>query len=295
MIKNLVISGGGFNAVVFLGCYKYLEEINALEGVHTLIGSSAGSVICFSIALGLSFTDIYNIFLARLIIDEKATDDPPSYDDVPIDPFQVFESYGLSSGEKMTVLFQYILDYKLHVQDITFMEFAKLTGRNLVICVTNLTQQTTEYCSLETTPQMSIIIALRMSSSVPFLLTPVKYNDQVYVDGCLYNHLPVDYLMDEIFRDKNTLGLLIEPHKPIITHFGSYMQALLFSTWNQLNLQRRKYAAIPSICNIIIPIDKSVTSNIEDIMQMKIPLSKLDSYIELGYKRIREYVLETKL
>jgi predicted acylesterase/phospholipase RssA len=281
MIKNIVVSGGGFRAVVFLGCFKYLEEIGALDHVHTLVGSSAGSVMCFMMALGYTYAEAHDA-LTSIVVNA------PLAEDIIPDPFVVLETYGLSSGENMLAMFQKLLKAKhAKLDDITFMEMAKVTGKNLVVCVTNLTRQETQYCSLDTTPNLSVLTALRMSCSVPLLLSPVIHDDEMYVDGCLYNMLPADYLKKESFREHNTLGLLLQPGQKKITNLGTYVQAMLGSMWRQLYMQRIAQAPIPNICTIDMPTDDDST----DILSMSIATERFARYVELGYESMRQFIV----
>ena len=51
-----------------------------------------------------------------------------------------------------------------------------------------------EYYSFETTPQMKLIDAIRISISIPFIFTPVINNKGEYViDGAVYNPYPIQY------------------------------------------------------------------------------------------------------
>jgi len=286
MIKNIVVSGGGFRAVVFLGCFKYLEEIKALEHVHTLVGSSAGSVMCFMMSLGYTYADAHAA-LVDIVVTKSDASSVMAEDLIP-DPFHVLETYGLSSGEMMLSMFRKLLQKKhASLDDLTFMDLAKLTGKNLVVCVTNLTRQETQYCSLDTTPNMSVLTSLRMSCSVPLVLSPVIYEDEMYVDGCLYNMLPVDYLKKESFREHNTMGLLLQPEKTVISDFGTYVQAMLGSMWHQLYMHRIALAPIRNICTIDMPAEDGAT----DILSMSIEEGKFERYIQAGYDAMRQFIL----
>ena len=55
---------------------------------------------------------------------------------------------------------------------------------------------------MDTTPTMSVIEALDITTCIPIVFKPVLYRDCLYVDGAVYNYLPTD-----IVTDKNTLVL----------------------------------------------------------------------------------------
>ena len=56
--------------------------------------------------------------------------------------------------------------------DITFKELYELTRKLLIITGTNLTKKQGEYFSFLTTPDMKLIDAIRISTSIPFYFTP---------------------------------------------------------------------------------------------------------------------------
>ena len=58
-------------------------------------------------------------------------------------------TYGLSSGIGITRLLERALEKKIHIKDITFLELAKMTGKNLAVCVTNLSKDTTEFFDVD--------------------------------------------------------------------------------------------------------------------------------------------------
>ena len=51
---------------------------------------------------------------------------------------------------------------------------------------------------------MDVLLAIRMSFSIPFVFTPVKYNNNFYVDGSVLNDFPID-LCDK----DNFIGIFI--------------------------------------------------------------------------------------
>ena len=84
--------------------------------------------------------------------------------------------------------------------DITFAQLQKITGKNFVVCVTNLTSRKFEYWGAFNYPNMSVITAVRASMGVPLIFTPVEWNNDWYVDGGLLNNFPIDFV------DQDALG-----------------------------------------------------------------------------------------
>lgn len=189
MIRTLIISGGSTKTIAVLGAVQYLEEQNKLSSVINYVGTSAGSMLCFFLSLGYSIQEILEIlkteFLGKnlhaLDMDELLN-------------LNIINSYGMDSGNQIVSFMQQVMFSRLKRQEATFLEYAKITGKNLVVCVANITKNTSEHLSVDTHPNLNVIDALRMSIGIPFLFTPIKYNDCFYVDGGIYESFPLSYV-----------------------------------------------------------------------------------------------------
>ena len=62
---RLVVSGGALPALGFLGCLQRLEELQLTGRMQHLVGTSAGSILCFFKALGYSATATAAFFVAH--------------------------------------------------------------------------------------------------------------------------------------------------------------------------------------------------------------------------------------
>ena len=76
------------------------------------------------------------------------------------------------------------------------------------IFTTNFTLSQSEIFSHENTPDVSVLTAVRMSISVPFLFTPVEYNGNIYVDGGITYNFGLNYC-----EPTTTLGIAITNKK----------------------------------------------------------------------------------
>src|SRR5690606_19291938 len=88
MYKALCLSGGGVAGFVHLGVLEYLDEINVLKEIDTIVCTSIGSVVGALFAVGISVKNIYS----RLAdVDHRIL----QYD--KLDDF--LGAYGMDSGE----------------------------------------------------------------------------------------------------------------------------------------------------------------------------------------------------
>lgn len=189
MFNRVVLSGGAVPAMAFFGCLQYLEHVGLLSGVDTFVGSSAGSVVGFMIVLGFGPCEACNFFMTNGVGNHTLTE--LSVLEAVFGQTTCFETLGFDDGNRWIQFLEDALHEKLGCRDITFSDLAKATGRVFVVCVTNLTLVRREYLSVDTSPCMSVILAVRMSLSVPILYVPVVYQGHLYVDGSVLDNIPV--------------------------------------------------------------------------------------------------------
>jgi NTE family protein len=184
-INCLCFSGGGIKGFSFIGILEKLLESNIIEldKINKYVGTSVGSIISFFLILGYTIQEIKDFVLTFNF--SKLNGD--------VDCVNLFQHYGINTGDKMKLLFTKFLENKFNIKDITFEELFNLTQKHLLVIGTNLTKGREELFSLETTPTMSVITAIRISISVPIIFTPVNFNDNLYVDGALVNNFPINY------------------------------------------------------------------------------------------------------
>lgn len=206
-IKNLVISGGSVRSIAVIGCLQYLFQEcggqDALDGIVNIVGTSAGAIIALMLTVGFKPMDMENAMKNMLLVKEYHK---LNFDDLL--ELRVFDSFGLDSGETIIAFVRDILAAKGIAPDATFLDLAKRTGKNLVVCAANLTKQRSDYICVDTFPDMPVATAVRMSASLPILLAPVKWKGDLYVDGALYESLPVGYIASK-FHDslRDTLAI----------------------------------------------------------------------------------------
>lgn len=187
----IVFSGGGPDGIAFIGCIRCLEENpTLLRRVKTIVGSSAGAIVGLMLALGLSSVEMEEFIRSRY--------DNGSFCDLDVEGLVDFVGrMGVDDGSNIVNALRELVMSKIRSfsgQDITFMELAKATGKSLVVCVTNLEEARGELMSVDSTPDMGVILAVRMSFGVPLVFTPVRWNNRTYVDGCMYEFCPAAHL-----------------------------------------------------------------------------------------------------
>lgn len=287
MIKNLVISGGSTKTIAAVGGLRYLEEHHLISSVSTYVGASAGSILCLFLVLGYSVAEIVDTLKDQMTLGLLDLE----FDELL--SFTTYTSCGLDSGSNIMVVLRNVLFKKTGKTDMTFLELVKATGKNIVVCVANLTTQNQEYIDVEAQPNMSVLKAIRMSISLPFIFTPVEHNGCLYVDGALYESLPVGYI--KRFNDplKDTLALntrtVIDPTVNNIIDFTNVLMNSLIEKLNDENDVSSKIKILEVV------FDESEASPIDiENLRFDIDEENMKMRLEKGYDAVKQYFQEQK-
>ena len=62
----------------------------------------------------------------------------------------------------------------------------------------NISNGETEYLNHETTPDLEVIMGIRMTSCIPLIFQPIKYKEGLYIDGGVCGNFPIEYIKKEI-------------------------------------------------------------------------------------------------
>ena len=288
--NNLVLSGGAFKASAFIGCIKFLQEQELHKSIKNVVSSSAGSIIAFFFCIGMTHKEMRSTMKKGI---DLYTQKEVEIDDV----LDIFDTLGIDDGKVFEDIGSEVLQKYFDKSDMTFIEFAKHTGMNLVIAGSNISQARTDFFSVDTYPEMSVLKAMRVSISIPFIMKPIIYKNNIYVDASLFNNFPIEYFSSTI-PFKNTIALYLQctfksPTDPASLSLFSYIRLLIDSMFVKLNtkpiLESKKN-------NIILEMEFPDDNYGFDMNTMKLVMDEkmLDNYLEYGYKSIREIFKQTK-
>lgn len=284
MYSNLIISGGATKTLAVLGAIKYLNEHNKLKNIRNFIGTSAGSILCFMLALHYTIDEIKTHIVTNLLNEKVHEIDLDGLIDL-----NIFTSFGIDTGKKIEQFLKKVLFHKLKVHDINFIDFAKLTGNHLVICVANLTKQQPEHFNMETHPDCSVIEAIRMSIAIPIIFTPIHYKDCLYIDGGLYESFPISYVekYKDPLQDTIAINTVVLYNDIIPTNFFEYMFFMFISLLEKVNT---KIEHSPKL-EIVQIVFQHQDMQIFDIQNLGFHLSleKIEQLEKIGYDEIKKH------
>jgi NTE family protein len=202
-----------------------------------------------------------------------------------IDVQLFLNDFGLNSGDKLITILHKLLNSKKISSKITFLELYEKTKKTFIVTSVNINEQKLEYFSYTSHPNMEVIQAIRMSISIPFVFTPVLYNNCLYVDGGCIDNFPISYFSENI---ENVIGICVTE-----------------SNTNKTKIETLYDYAINVICSILNGISTSVIKSYEkyiiNIMLDSISFIDFDisndnkiKLFNIGYKKTHEYFEHTK-
>jgi NTE family protein len=256
-ITNIVFSGASTKIFLFIGFLKYIKELDdtVLDNIKNYAGSSSGSLICCGLVLGFSVEEIEEL-LIRL--------DFSKFKDINSDGILTFfDNYGLDNCSHFEKLFRIMIKKKVDNENITFSELYNITKKKLVISASNLNKKQTTYFSYENTPDIKVIDAVIASISIPILYIPKKIDDDLYLDGCITNHFPIN-----IFKNskKETIGAIVlsNQKRTELNNFLDIISSIVFCGFeNQSKEILREYENVIVLDNDIDSLDFNMTKEIK--------------------------------
>lgn len=274
--RNLVFKGGGVRGIAYIGALQYLYERGVMRSISRVAGTSAGAIT----ALGVSLypTDFLKF---KALADSLDYHKVPSEDDARTPAItnkkvltfieksrelaifknvqcsvRLLQQKGWYSSDQFYQWLRSIIAERFIVQKeaYTFADFSDIGLHkdqqpflDLYITGTDLTNRSPRLFSRETTPDMEVALAVRISMSIPLYFEAIQYQypgtqePQYYVDGGIMWNYPINLFDDRAYTrrlkdgaNEETLGLFLftPPEKTnykLIKSILNHMEALFES------------------------------------------------------------------
>lgn len=238
---NLVFEGGGALGIAYLGVLHYLYQNNIFQNVKRVAGTSAGAITACITSFNLPFGEIKKLVdtLDFKKVPEKDTN--PDLNKIPapiLDEFEkifpdfecvyrLIKNYGWYSSEYFYNWIQKQIesqfDHTKKLPPYTFADFKNSYIHNgnrpfidLYIIGTDLSYRSSKIFSYETTPDMEVAEAVRISMSIPLFFEAIKTNEDttakycstnVFCDGGLMWNYPINIFDSMLFNENNMPGI----------------------------------------------------------------------------------------
>ena len=186
IIKHLVLCGGGPIGLVEYGALKYLTNNNIINHstIESIYATSIGSIIAFIYILNFDWAWIDDFFIKRPW--EKLVN--ISYSAY----LNIFYDKGIVNKKIIINALKPLFLAKEIKLTITLLEFYNLTNIEFNIYTCNLTSFKKEKLNHINTPNLELIDALYMSSSVPVMFAPLYITNCYYLDGGIFVNCPIN-------------------------------------------------------------------------------------------------------
>ncbi len=234
--KNLVLEGAGVRGLAYAGAFAGLQENGLLQNIEKIVGTSSGAIAGMLLALGYSPEELLKI-LQNLPVQQ--------FNDggwgIAGKYFRFKKRFGIYKGKAFENWLQKKLKQKAGNSSLSFGQLHELHLQNnlykdLYCTGTNLSKQRLEIFSWETTPNMSIAKAVRISSGVPLYFEPIVLDDDYrsiakkdsssyrnyFVDGGILSNYPIGLfdscriagrqavLCEDAIFNQQTIGIKLE-------------------------------------------------------------------------------------
>lgn len=192
---TVVLSGGSAKGIVTLGALQYAYDSKLLQNVTNYIGTSAGAMICYLLAIGYTPIEIIVYICTHQLLEK-------------LQHFNIVAMINGTGASSFNDIHEQL--EKMTIAKIgylpNFSDLREKYGKVLICPTHNLTKQRTEYLGPHTTPNLPCITGLRMSANLPLVFEKYKYGDSFYIDGAVSDNFAIQ-IGDEL--GKKVLGMLV--------------------------------------------------------------------------------------
>ena len=256
--KILILSGGGVKGIAHIGALKALMENHILDTVDTIVGSSIGAIVGTLYVLGITPDEMFDFVKAFDLTKIKS-----------VHMFDFIQKYGFDNGIKLEFLLYNLFLLKDTKFDITFRELFEKTKKKLIMTTTCVNDKKVRYLSYETEPDMPVVTALRMSTSIPLFYTPVNHQGMMYIDGGCIDNYPINLFNDRL---DEVIGIYLTDIRSVCQTIGN-LESYLFNviqclmegvTFNSTKGYEKYTISVKldqvNLANFKIDLDKKITT-----------------------------------
>lgn len=209
-VNHLVIGPGAMGYFTFLGILSTLDKV---KDVREISGASAGAILALFMGLDFSIEKIIDISFGTNMKDM-----------VQYKINNILSGYGFINHSQIKNTLITICEGEPTFKDLKKKVY--ISAYNVNLC-------RTEYFSVDTHPDMSVIDAVCMSISVPLMFCAIEHNGMHYVDGGTAEKIPVPPFFNKKFDE--VLAIRLKYSSVSVDRFENvkdYLNALIKSFLN---------------------------------------------------------------
>ena len=207
-IKHIALSGGSQYGLSILGALYESEKLNIIDfnNIEKIYATSAGSICMVGWVLRIDKEDVYNFLINRPW--EKVF----KFETKLIS--SLFDKKGIINKQFVADILSPLLKTNSLREDITLKELYDYTKKDIHIIATKTNTLEHIDFNYKTYPDLPIIDAIYMSSTIPCIMQPIIYENTFIIDGAFSYNYPVDLCKKDTPQDVNSiLGIKIVKKK----------------------------------------------------------------------------------
>ena len=187
-LTHLFISGSHLWGIYNFGIMRYIQAYpKYFNKIKDFGGVSFGSLSALFIILNIDIEKIEKAFYKMVENEEIKL---ITYDKL----LNLFHDKGIQDVSYFfDALFESFEDY---IKQLTFLDISKQYGKNLHILALNVHTGTITLFNTDNTPNVNVLKAIKASSSVPIVSTPVEIDGYLYCDGCVTDNTILQFFSD---------------------------------------------------------------------------------------------------
>jgi NTE family protein len=267
MIRDIVLSGGGVKGITFIGAIKFLDEQNMLNNIQSYTGSSFGALLSCMLIIGYNPMELED-FVIKFNFK--------NLQNIEIENF--LTHYGIDNGNLLLIALRCMFIQRSIDIDITFKELYNNTYKKLTVTSVCVEERKVIYFNHINTPNMKVLLALRMSISIPFFYTPVCYKDKHYIDGGILDNFPL-HLFSK--KDNRVLGIRINDRQQSIDNIEDYTISIIQMLIGQID----KLKTFEKDHRVI-----EISTEDIHVIQFDLDNEKKRKLIDIGYDICKNYL-----
>lgn len=182
--EAICIAGGGCKGVALLGLLYEWDVRKRLSGISHWSVCSVGGFIAVLLLCGVNPLKMLSYF-------PKVPNIAPSMDLLST----LLNHAGILHIQNYTKKFCHTVEQFVGVDNPTLAQFHAKTGKTLYIAAVNATEHDIVYFNHIDHPNVSLFSAIWASAAIPGVFIPVKIGSSRFIDGGIYNSVPLEPLM----------------------------------------------------------------------------------------------------
>lgn len=234
-LTHLFISGSHLWGVYNFGIMRYIQAYpKYFNKIKDLGGVSFGAITAFFIILNIDIEKIEKAFYKMVENEDLKL---ITYDKL----LNLFHDKGIQDVSYFfDALFESFEDY---IKQLTFLDISKQYGKNLHILALNVHTGTITLFNTDNTPNVNVLKAIKASSSVPIVSTPVEIDGYLYCDGCVtdntilqfFSDIPNNQILSIIHKFNNTVKVYEKGYNLTNTEYYMNLMKIYYRKQNYIS------------------------------------------------------------